>query len=223
MVQTPLLMGKGGLPVWLALFIGNVVSVLLLNWLVLWTSRGSLWLHRAQCGRTDQPLWRGTDPAAYPDGFFLFRNSDKQRPAAESPGTCATRALQVAAVGGLAHRAPASGHAQPPLPQTRRARRLPESRRVNIVAGTGALGGCLASTGSGLRLGGVLVSNGNYLPSFRGNAPGKSSFNNLLVADSTQISTSSADPGAKLRYAHCFAFDGQPTNRQPASSPLTTA
>jgi uncharacterized protein len=33
-VQTPLLMDKVGLPFWLALFIGNVVSVLLLNWLV---------------------------------------------------------------------------------------------------------------------------------------------------------------------------------------------
>jgi antibiotic biosynthesis monooxygenase (ABM) superfamily enzyme len=42
-VQTPLLMGKAGLPFWLALFIGNVVSVLLLNWLVPWTSRGFGW------------------------------------------------------------------------------------------------------------------------------------------------------------------------------------
>jgi len=42
-VQTPILMGKAGLPFWLALFIGNVVSVLLLNWLVPWTSRGFGW------------------------------------------------------------------------------------------------------------------------------------------------------------------------------------
>jgi uncharacterized protein len=42
-VQTPLLMGKAGLPFWLALFIGNVVSVLLLNWLVPWTGRGFGW------------------------------------------------------------------------------------------------------------------------------------------------------------------------------------
>jgi antibiotic biosynthesis monooxygenase (ABM) superfamily enzyme len=42
-VQTPLLMGRAGLPFWLALFIGNVVSVLLLNWLVPWTSRGFGW------------------------------------------------------------------------------------------------------------------------------------------------------------------------------------
>jgi len=37
-VQTPLLMGWAGLPFWLALFIGNVVSVVLLNWLVPWVS-----------------------------------------------------------------------------------------------------------------------------------------------------------------------------------------
>ncbi len=42
-VQTPILMGKAGLPFWLALFIGNIVSVLLLNWLVPWTSRGFGW------------------------------------------------------------------------------------------------------------------------------------------------------------------------------------
>jgi antibiotic biosynthesis monooxygenase (ABM) superfamily enzyme len=42
-VQTPILMGKAGLPFWLALFFGNVVSVLLLNWLVPWVSRGFGW------------------------------------------------------------------------------------------------------------------------------------------------------------------------------------
>ena len=42
-VQTPLLMGKAALPFWLALFIGNIVSVLLLNWLVPWVSRGFDW------------------------------------------------------------------------------------------------------------------------------------------------------------------------------------
>ena len=42
-VQTPLLMGRVGLPFWLALFIGNVISVVLLNWLVPWTSRGFGW------------------------------------------------------------------------------------------------------------------------------------------------------------------------------------
>jgi hypothetical protein len=42
-VQTPLLMGKAGLPFWLALFVGNVVGVLLLNWLVPAVSRGFGW------------------------------------------------------------------------------------------------------------------------------------------------------------------------------------
>jgi antibiotic biosynthesis monooxygenase (ABM) superfamily enzyme len=42
-VQTPLLMGKAGLPFWLALFIGNVVSVLLLSWLVPALSSGFRW------------------------------------------------------------------------------------------------------------------------------------------------------------------------------------
>ncbi len=42
-VQTPLLIGKAGLPFWLALFIGNVVGVLLLSWLVPAVSRGFGW------------------------------------------------------------------------------------------------------------------------------------------------------------------------------------
>jgi antibiotic biosynthesis monooxygenase (ABM) superfamily enzyme len=43
LVQTPLLMDRMSLPFWLALFIGNIASVLLLNWLVPWTSRGFGW------------------------------------------------------------------------------------------------------------------------------------------------------------------------------------
>ncbi|HEY1430670.1 MAG TPA: antibiotic biosynthesis monooxygenase [Stellaceae bacterium] len=42
-VQTPILMGKARLPFWLALFVGNVVSVLLLNWLVPSVSRVFGW------------------------------------------------------------------------------------------------------------------------------------------------------------------------------------
>jgi len=45
MVQTPFLTGSAGLPFPIALFIGNVVSVVLLNYLVPWTSiRFSWWL-----------------------------------------------------------------------------------------------------------------------------------------------------------------------------------
>ena len=43
-VQTPVLIDRVGLPFWLALFIGNVASVLLLNWMVPWVSTGfALW------------------------------------------------------------------------------------------------------------------------------------------------------------------------------------
>jgi antibiotic biosynthesis monooxygenase (ABM) superfamily enzyme len=38
-----MLIRKAGLPFWLALFISNVVSILLLNWLVPWTSQAFTW------------------------------------------------------------------------------------------------------------------------------------------------------------------------------------
>jgi hypothetical protein len=45
LVQTPLLIGRAGLPFPIALFIGNVISVVLLNYLVPWTGiRFSWWL-----------------------------------------------------------------------------------------------------------------------------------------------------------------------------------
>src|SRR5712671_1019149 len=85
---------------------------------------------------------------------------------------------------------------------------------VNIVAGTGALGMLLGlDPESGLRLGGVLVSNGNYLIS-GGNAPGKTSFNNLLVVDlDADLDKLAQIPGASFGTA-LLRFDGQPTNRQ---------
>jgi uncharacterized protein len=47
-VQTPLLMQRAGMPFWLALFIGNVVGILLLNYLVPWGSaRFAWWLQPA--------------------------------------------------------------------------------------------------------------------------------------------------------------------------------
>jgi len=42
-VQTPLLIGRAGLPFAIGLFIGNVASVLLLNYLVPWTSKRFTW------------------------------------------------------------------------------------------------------------------------------------------------------------------------------------
>ena len=47
-VQTPLLMQRAKIPLWLALFIGNVVSIVLLNYLVPWGSnRLGWWLRPA--------------------------------------------------------------------------------------------------------------------------------------------------------------------------------
>ena len=42
-VQTPLLMQRAKMPFWLVLFIGNVVSIILLNWLVPWGSDRLTW------------------------------------------------------------------------------------------------------------------------------------------------------------------------------------
>jgi antibiotic biosynthesis monooxygenase (ABM) superfamily enzyme len=42
-IQTPLLTGRAALPFAVALFIGNVASVLLLNYLVPWTSNRFAW------------------------------------------------------------------------------------------------------------------------------------------------------------------------------------
>ncbi len=56
LVQGPLLIGRAGLPFWLALFIGNVVSVILLNWLVPFAGRRFDWwlaAARPTAARTD--------------------------------------------------------------------------------------------------------------------------------------------------------------------------
>jgi len=42
LVQNPLLVNRG-VPFWLALFIGNIVSVILLSWLVPWSARRFDW------------------------------------------------------------------------------------------------------------------------------------------------------------------------------------
>ena len=73
-VQTPVLMGKAGLPFWLALFIGNVVSVLLLNWLVPWVSNGfGWWLAPAQgAGRWTSLAGAALILLLYAAWLFLF-------------------------------------------------------------------------------------------------------------------------------------------------------
>ena len=73
-VQTPVLMGRAGLPFWLALFIGNVVSVLLLNWLVPWVSNGfHWWLAPARAaGRWTSPAGAGLILLLYAVWLILF-------------------------------------------------------------------------------------------------------------------------------------------------------
>jgi antibiotic biosynthesis monooxygenase (ABM) superfamily enzyme len=51
-VQTPILMRSMGLPFWLALFVGNVVGVIILNYLVPWTSTGFRWWLNPANGRS---------------------------------------------------------------------------------------------------------------------------------------------------------------------------
>jgi len=73
-VQTPVLIGKVGLPFWLALFIGNVVSVWALSWLVPWVSNSfGWWLAPAR----DAGRWTSAAGAAlilllYGVWLFLF-------------------------------------------------------------------------------------------------------------------------------------------------------
>lgn len=85
---------------------------------------------------------------------------------------------------------------------------------VDIQPGTGALGRLLGlDPATGIRLGGVLVSNGNYLLS-GGINPGRASFNNLLVVGlGVDLDKIAGIPGATLGAA-LLRFDGQPTNGQ---------
>jgi porin len=84
---------------------------------------------------------------------------------------------------------------------------------VNVTPGTGELGRLLGlQPESGLRLGGVLVSNGNYLIS-GGNAPGTASFNNLLLADfEADLDRLAHIAGASFGTA-MVRFDGQASNQ----------
>ena len=85
---------------------------------------------------------------------------------------------------------------------------------VDVEPGTGALGRLIGfGPDSGVRLGGVLVSNGNYLAS-GGNSPGVASFNNLLVTGlDADLEKLIHIPGATVG-ASLLQFDGQPTNQQ---------
>ena len=85
---------------------------------------------------------------------------------------------------------------------------------VDVEPGTGELGRLIGfGPDSGVRLGGVLVSNGNYLAS-GGNSPGVASFNNLLVTGlNADLDKLVNFPGAMIGAA-LLRFDGQPTNQQ---------
>jgi carbohydrate-selective porin OprB len=101
---------------------------------------------------------------------------------------------------------------------------------VDVEPGTGDLGRLIGfGPDSGVRLGGVLVSNGNYLAS-GGNSPGVASFNNLFVTDlNADLDKLVGIPGALWSARPCFAstasrpisrpaFDGL---RQPPGSAAT--
>jgi len=85
---------------------------------------------------------------------------------------------------------------------------------VDVEPGTGDLGRLIGfGPDSRVRLGGVLVSNGNYLAS-GGNSPGVASFNNLFVAGlNADLDKLVNIPGAMVGAA-LLRFDGQPTNQQ---------
>jgi uncharacterized protein len=59
LIQTPLLMRGIGLPFWLALFIGNVASVLILSYLVPWVSKGFRWWLSTTPNRSRHNDWAG--------------------------------------------------------------------------------------------------------------------------------------------------------------------
>ena len=85
---------------------------------------------------------------------------------------------------------------------------------MDVEPGSGALGRLIGfGPDSGVRLGGVLVSNGNYLAA-GGNNPGVASFNNLFVtALATDLDKLAHFPGAMVGAA-LLRFDGEPTNQQ---------
>jgi len=85
---------------------------------------------------------------------------------------------------------------------------------VDVEPGSGALGQLIGfGPESGVRLGGVLVSNGNYLAS-GGNNPGVASFDDLFVtALDADLDKLVHIPGAMVGAA-LLRFDGQTTNQQ---------
>ena len=71
-VQAPFLMGRAGVPFWAALFIGNVVSIVLMNWLVPWTSRALGWWLRPEQANKKRLDVAGTALVVGLYAFWLF-------------------------------------------------------------------------------------------------------------------------------------------------------
>ena len=73
-VQQPLLMDRIRMPFWLALFVGNLVSVVLLNWLIPWASkRLGWWLQPAgQASVKTHILGAGVVVGIYGAWLFAF-------------------------------------------------------------------------------------------------------------------------------------------------------
>jgi hypothetical protein len=73
-VQNPVLIKRLGMPFWLALFVGNLASVVLLNWLVPWASkRFAWWLQPAgQASLKTHILGAGVVIALYALWLFAF-------------------------------------------------------------------------------------------------------------------------------------------------------
>ena len=85
---------------------------------------------------------------------------------------------------------------------------------VNIVTGSGLLGRALGfDADSGVRIGGVWVSNANFLLA-GGEKPGQASFNSLLVADLNLDFAKLANVSGGQFGAQFLQFNGQPTNEQ---------
>lgn len=59
LVQGPLLMNHMGLPFWLALFVGNLTGVMVLNWLVPWTCARFGWWLQPDPKRAEKANWLG--------------------------------------------------------------------------------------------------------------------------------------------------------------------
>ena len=218
-VQTPLLMSKVRLQFSLALFLANVVGVLLFNWLTPALSRSfGWWLVPARnAGHTDQPGRRCRPGRSAIRCIALPILETRTRTGApERPRGCSRADLcELLLVGLLLASVPCLAQAQAPSDADATTLAIAGNPgAVNVTPGTGELGRLLGiEPESGLRLGGVLISNGNYLIS-GGNEPGATSFNNLLLTDfEADLDRLAHIPGATFGMA-VLRFDGQPSNQQ---------